>query len=71
MVSRQEAGLETSGEEAERHQEGMREELSGSDNAVVIAQNRVQRLEHGQDNEVVNAMDELAAAYRDGGAAKD
>ena len=49
----------------------MREELSGSDNAVAIAQYLVQHLEQGQENAAENAMDELAVAYRDSGATKD
>ena len=68
MVSRRGAGLETSGEEAERHREGMREELRGSDNGAAIAQSLVQHLEQRQENAAASAMDELAAAYRDSSA---
>ena len=67
VVSREAAGIEMSGDEAKRRQEGMRAELSGSSEAVTLARNVVQHLEQGEDNVAADAMDDLAAVYRDGG----
>lgn len=65
VVAREGAGLDTAGQEGEQHQQGMREELSGSADGITIAQELAQHLGQNEKHAAASAMDALAAAYRD------